>query len=167
VSEPLPGLLGAAEAQCAAVEEAMIRLRAVMVPPVTAEGHEVHEALLDVRARLDSAEVLLREFRAERRRFRARAALRQQERDDAYDARLNELAKGAVRREFEGAQERMAQARAHVLELTRRARTADACKRLVEDCFDGLKDQFFGLLNIREELITRLRELQFETTMER
>jgi hypothetical protein len=173
VSEPLPGILGQVEALTGQWADAMARLRfgtdevPLEVPGIEAEGHDVHAALLAIRARLDLAEQLLKGARIERRRFRARARLRQQERDDEYDEKLADLAKGAVRREYEGAQERMAKARLHVLELTRKQRTAEAVRDLVDDAYEGLRDQFFGLLNIREELIARLRELQFETAMER
>jgi hypothetical protein len=169
----LPGVLGQVEGLTAQWADAMARLRfgteevPLVIPSVEAEPHDVHEALLDIRARLDMAELLLKSARIERRRFRARARLRRQEADDAYDEKLADLAKGAVRREYEGAQERMAGARLHVLEKTRKARTAEAVRDLVDDAYEGLRDQFFGLLNIREELIARLRELQFETAMER
>ncbi len=173
MSESLPGILGQVEGLTAQWADAMARLRfgtedkPLEVPGVEAEGHDVHKALLAIRGRLDMAELLLKGARVERRRFRARAKIRQQERDDEYDEQLAELAKGAVRREYEGAQERMAKARLHVLELTRTQRTAEAVRDLVDDAYEGLRDQFFGLLNIREELIARLRELQFETAMER
>lgn len=167
MSEPLPGVLGQVEALTARWAEAMDDLRAVEVPSVEAEGHDVHAALLDVRARLDLAEELIKGARIERRRFRARARLRAQERDDEYDRRLAKLSEGAVRREYEGAQERMTKARLDVVELTRKARTAEAVRDLVDDAYEGLRDRFFGLLNVREELIARLRELQFETAMER
>ena len=173
MSVPLPGVLGQVEALTGQWADSMARLRfgtedrPLEVPGVEAEGHEVHAALLAIRTRLDMAELLLKGARIERRRFRARARLRQQERDDAYDERLADLAKGAVRREFEGAQERMAQARLHVLELTRKQRTAEAVRDLVDDAYEGLRDQFFGLLNIRQELLDRLRELQWESSMER
>ncbi len=131
------------------------------------QGHDVHEALLAIRARLDMAEQLLKSARIERRRFRARAKIRRQEADDAYDEQLAKLAEGAVRREFEGAQERMAKARLHVLEKTRKMRTAEAVRDLVDDAYEGLRDQFFGLRDIRQELLDRLRELQWESSMER
>jgi hypothetical protein len=173
VSEPLPGILGQVEALTAQWADAMARLRfgtedrPLEVPGADAEGHDVHEALLAVRDRLDMAELLLKGARIERRRIRARARIRQQERDDEYDRRLAKLAEGAVRREFEGAQERMAKARLDVVELTRAQRKAEAVRDLVDDAYEGLRDQFFGLLNIRQELLDRLRELQWESSMER
>jgi hypothetical protein len=173
VSGALPGVLGQVEALTAQWADAMARLRfgteevPLEVPGVDAEGPDVHAALLAVRARLDMAEQLLKSARIERRRFRARAKIRRQEADDAYDKALAKRGEGAVRREFEGAQERMAGARLDVLEQTRTARTAEAVRDLVDDAYEGLRDQFFGLLNIRQELLDRLRELQWESSMER
>lgn len=173
MSAPLPGILGQVEALTAQWADAMARLRfgteevPLEVPGVEAEGHEVHEALLAIRARLDMAEQLLKGARIERRRFRARARLRAQERDDAYDKALAKRGEGAVRREYEGAQERMAGARLDVLELTRTQRRAEAVRELVDDAYEGLRDQFFGLLNIRQEMLDRLRELQWESSFER
>lgn len=158
---------------CDELEEAMRVLRfgteaePLVLPGHTAVGGEVHEALLDVRARLDLAEELMTKARRERRRFRAKAVQRQVERDARYDQVMASLGEGAVRREYEGTKDREAKARVRVLELTQTANRAGAARVMVDDCFDGLKDTFFGLLNIREELIARLRELQFESTLER
>jgi hypothetical protein len=173
VSGPLPGILGQVEGLTAQWADAMARLRfgtdevPLEVPGIEAEGYDVHEALLAIRGRLDMAELLLKGARIERRRFRARAKIRAQERDDEYDKQLAKLAEGAVRRDYEGAQERMAKARLHVLGLTRTQRTAEAVRDLVDDAYEGLRDQFFGLLNIRQELLDRLRELQWESSLER
>jgi hypothetical protein len=167
------GALDLVKGLCAELEEAMRVLRfgteaePLVLPGHTAVGDEVHEALLDVRARLDLAEELMTKARGERRRFRAKAAQRQAERDEEYDRVMVKLGEGAVRREYEGTKDREAKARVHVLELTQTANRAAAARVMVDDCFDGLKDTFFGLLNIREELIARLRELQFESALER
>ena len=163
----MTSILERAEEQCAELEEAMLRLRAAEVPPVEVKGESVHAALLDVRARLDLAEELKVQARRLRRQFRARAAERLRERDEEYDRRLAEYAKGAVRREYESVREREVRARLDVLELTRQANAAADVRARVEEMFESLTDMFFGLLNIREELIARLRELQFETVLER
>jgi hypothetical protein len=167
------GALDVVKALCDELEEAMRVLRfgteaePLVLPGHTAVGGEVHEALLDVRARLDQAEELMTGARRERRRFRAKAVQRQVERDEEYDRVMAGLGEGAVRREYEGTKDREAKARMRVLELTQTANRAAAARVMVDDCFDGLKDTFFGLLNVREELIARLRELQFESTLER
>jgi hypothetical protein len=169
----LSGVLAAIQELCDGLEARMGVLRfgteddPLVIPPATAEGHDVHEALLEVRGRLDLAEQLIREARRERRRFRTKAAQRRRERDEEYDRKLGKRGEGAVRREFEGAREREAGARLDVLPLTQQANRAEDARAMVEDCFDGLRDAMFGLLNIREELIARLRELQWEQSMER
>lgn len=167
MSEPT-GVLASIQELCDSLEARMDVLRwGIEIPPATAEGHDVHEALLEVRGRLDLAEQLMRAARRERRRFRAKAVLRQRERDEAYDAKLGKRGEGAVRREYEGAREREAGARLDVLDLTRIAHTAADARTMVDDCFEGLRESMFGLLNVREELIVRLRELQWEQSMER
>lgn len=164
------------KALCDELEEAMQALRfgGLELPPhgvegvtAEAEGQDVHATLLDVRARLDLAEELMTKARRERRKFRAKAVQRQVERDESYDRVMASLGEGAVRREYEGTKDREAKARMRVLELTQTANRAAAARVMVDDCFDGLKDTFFGLLNVREELIARLRELQFQTVLER
>lgn len=164
----LTGVLAQVEAKCAELEEAMRRLRwGLDIPPVTAEGHDVHQVLLDVRARLDLAEQLLRDTRRERLRYRSRAAQRRHEADDAYDDVLDKLGEGAVRLEWQSGREREAKARLRTLDARKVARRAEAASAMVDDCYEALRDAFFGLLNIREELIARLRELQFESVLER
>jgi len=166
-------VLEAVAARCADLEDAMRILRfgsqqvPFVLPAFGVGGEDVHKALLDVRARLDAAEQLKLAGRKLRREFRDKARLRAQERDDEYDDRLDKLSAGAVRREWESGREREARARLQVVEMTRTVRTAEAARSRVEEMFDSLTDMFFGLLNIREELIARLRELQFETAMER
>jgi hypothetical protein len=53
------------------------------------------------------------------------------------------------------------------LDDRRLARRAEDARDMIEDCYEGLRDAFFGLLNVREELIARLRELQFESVLDR
>jgi hypothetical protein len=169
----LTGVLASVRELCDGLEARMNVLRfgteddPLTIPPASAEGTEVHEVLVEVRGRLDLAEQLMRAARKERRRFRAKAVQRQRERDEAYDAALGKQSEGAVRREWEGAKERENKARLQVLDLTHRAHTAADARAMVDDCFEGLRESMFGLLNVREELIARLRELQWESSLER
>ena len=164
----LTGVLASVQALCDGLEARMDVLRwGVVIPPASAEGHDVHEVLVDVRGRLDLAETLMREARRERRRFRTKAAMRRREADEAYDEALGKASEGAVRREYESARERENKARLATLDRRRAANRADDARAIVDDCFDGLRESMFGLLNTREELIARLRELQWEVGMER
>jgi hypothetical protein len=161
------------EARCAEVEEAMRALRfgtsgsPLVIPPYGLGGDAVHEALLDVRGRLDLAESLKIEARKVRRQFRDIAAQRREEADENFDKLLVKQGEGALRQEWQGGREREAKARTLNLDERRAARTAEKAARRAEEMFETITDMFFGLLNIREELIARLRELQFETVMER
>lgn len=164
------GVLALVEDRCAELNQAMARLRwGLDIPQGTDPEHggDVHLALLAVRARLDLAEQLIREGRRERARFRARAAQRRQEADDAYDQRLVDLGELALRQEWQGGREREAKARTLTLDDRRLARRAEAAAVMVDDCYEGLRDAFFGLLNVREEFIARLRELQWAASLER
>jgi hypothetical protein len=161
--------VAAARGLCDEVLAAMARLRDFEVPQQTeieAAG-EVHQALLTVRERLDSAEALLLQVRRERLKTREKYRQLRQLADEEYDLKLGKLGEGAVRREYESVRDREVQARLHVLDLTRRMRAAETVKLMAEDTFESLTASFFGLLNIREELIARLRELQFESVLER
>jgi hypothetical protein len=71
-----------------------------------------------------------------------------------------------VRLEWQAGGERMAKARVQNLDKRRVARKAEAASAMVDDCFEGLRDAFFGLLNVREELIARMRELQWASALE-
>jgi hypothetical protein len=166
VSNPLADI----EATCAGFEQRMAVLRQVRVPGAAALGPEVHRALLDVRARLDAAEVLKTETRRLRRKFRNKAAQRAEEAEEEFDRQLGKLGEGAVMRQYEGAQERMSRARTLNLDFRRRANTAKKVSQRVDDMFDAVTDMFFGLLNVREELLARMRELasaMYETGIER
>jgi hypothetical protein len=169
------GVLDRVEARCDELTGAMKVLRfgsedkPLVIPQGTepGDGQDVHKTLLDVRARLDLAETLKLEARKLRREFRRKAVQRRQEADEAFDKELKRLGEGAVRLEWQSGREREASARTTVLEQRRTAITAETARSIVEAMFDDVQDMFFGLLNIREELIARLRELQFETVLER
>lgn len=163
------GVLAVVEASCAEMERHMKMLRwGIDIPQGTDPEHggDVHRALLAVRARLDSAEQLIRAARHERARFRAKAAQRRQEADDEFDRLLVAQGEGAVRQEWQGGREREAKARALNLDKRRVARKAETASAMVDDCYEGLRDAFFGLLNVREELLARMRELQWASALE-
>jgi hypothetical protein len=160
---------GTVARQCAGALDGMKVLREFEVPQGTDPEHaqDIHAALLAVRAKLDLAEELIREIRALRRRARLFAVRAKEHADDKFDERLVRLGEGAVRQEWQGGREREAQARMLTLDERRAARSAERLRVTADDTFDQLTASFFGLLNVREELIARLRALQFETVMER
>jgi hypothetical protein len=134
----------------------MAVLRAFKVPPHDALPDQVHESILDLRARLDSAESLLQLAARERRQARRLARRLAEAADDAYDAELGRRSERAVTREFESIQDRTVGARLKALPLRQKARKAAAVADLVEEAEDSLKSSFFGLRDIRKELLTTL-----------
>lgn len=147
----------------------MAKLRDFAVPPYAAHPDEVHRGLVDVRAALDLAETLIQESARFRDEVGRRARALAQAADDAYDAELVKMGAQGSRPAYEGAQERYGAARMNhlVFEARRRARTAERVSDIARGEHERLRTSFYGLLNIREELLARLRELQWESSMER
>jgi hypothetical protein len=146
-----------------AAEDAMERmlasmavLRAFDVPPHDALPDRVHAALIELRGRLDAAETLLQLAARERRQARRLARRLAEDADDIYDAELGRRSERAVTRQFESIQDRTVGARLKALEARRKARRAAAVADLVEEAEDALKSMFFGLRDIRKELLTTL-----------
>jgi hypothetical protein len=157
----------AVAASCGELVEKIGMLRAVGLPPADADPTAVHAALLDVRARLDLAEPLRAEM-IRRRRMAARVAARRgEEADDAYDAALVKTSGQAMRREYESVRDREVVARTQGSPARRAARQAEAALAVVKEAEELVNLAYFGLLNVREELLARLRYLPWETNLER
>jgi hypothetical protein len=146
-----------------AAEETMEKMLASMavlrdfdVPAHDALPDQVHAALIALRGRLDAAETLLQLAARERRQARRIARRLTEAADDIYDAELSRRSERAVTREFESIQDRTVGARMKALEARRKARRAAAVTDLVEEAEDALKSSFFGLRDIRKELLTTL-----------
>lgn len=133
---------------------AMAVLRAFVVPAHDALPDQVHEKILELRGRLDSAEILVQRAARERRQAQRLAKRRAEEADDIYDAELGRRSERAVTREFESIQDRTVGARLKALEARRRARAAAAVADWVAEAEDSLKTSFFGLRDIRRELLS-------------
>lgn len=137
----------------------MAGLRDVKVPPADAQPPEVRDALIDLRGRLDRAEAIVAEsasFRARARRKTRRLAA---DADEAYDRALTSMGRQGARPEYEGAQERYAQARVDTLEPRRAARTAERIADIAEEGHERLRGAYFAMRDIREELLDALRYL--------
>lgn len=156
-----------AQATCDDVVARMAPLRDVRRPPAEAPAHEVYCVLVDVRARLDLAETLLTEASRFRIGSRSKAAQRKGEADDAYTDVMAKLAQQAVRRQYEGVEDRRAQANLQTLGVRRRARTAQRVADIADDCYERVRTLYFSLRDLRQELLESLRYLEWETSMER
>jgi hypothetical protein len=146
----------AAEEVMTALLASMAVLRAFEVPPHDALPDQVHEKLIELRPRLDSAETLVQLAARERRQARRLAKRLAEAADDIYDAELGRRSERAVTREYESIQDRTVGARLKALDARRKARAAAAVADLVEEAEDSLRSSFFGLRDIRKELLTTL-----------
>ena len=160
----------AARARYDELAGSMLRLRRFDVPWHGAGSHELGEALAGehgVRSRLDLAETILQAsamFRDEAARIARQLS---QAADDAFDDRLVHAGRSGRGPEFEGVKDREAAARLDTLEARRRARTAERVADIARTRHEQLRTSFYGLRDIRQELLDRLRELQWETALER
>jgi uncharacterized protein (DUF1800 family) len=157
------------EEACAALLTEMAALRDFPVPAADEDPREVHRLLReDLRSRLDRAEVLMAQMARYRRRARRGAARLKAEADDAYDTELAELAKKAVRLEYQSVHDRIAMAKVASSPQRREARAAERLADRVDEAEEVMKGMFFGLRDVRRELLATLEKfLPFESSLER
>lgn len=156
-----------ARATCERTLASMATLRSFEVPGTDAEPPDVHEALGEMRARLDAAEVLMKEILRFKGECWARSDALAALADDAYDAAWDKAVQSNRGREFEGVKDREVAARMASLAERRRARAARTVARLADNAHARAQVDYYGLLNIREELLTRLsRYLPWLASME-
>jgi hypothetical protein len=133
-------------------------LRAFTVPAHDADPAEVHRVLReDLRPRLDRAEVIMAQVAGHRRRAKREAKARAADAADAYDEALVKFAKAAMTREYESIRDREVQARVKSSPEHRAARAAAETADLIEQAEDAARGMFFGLRDIRTELLTTLQ----------
>jgi hypothetical protein len=153
-----PGELARACERGEQILDAMRRLRFGdwHYPPADADPPAVHEALVDMRRRLDLADPLLEEMTRLRDETKILAGRLKAEADDAFDAELTRLAGTAARREYESGADRQASARVKALEARREARGAERGADLVNSHDRRVRALFYGMRDTREDLLTRL-----------
>jgi hypothetical protein len=137
----------------------MAALRDFRVPPHDADPPAVHSALRDgLRPRLDRAEVIMAEVARYRRRARAAADDSARAADDAYDEALAKMSGPAARggREYESIKDREVLARVKASPLRKQARAAERFADLADEAETAMRGMFFGLRDIRKELLTSL-----------
>jgi hypothetical protein len=146
----------------------MARLRVLDVPPHEADPAEVHRVLREVvRPALDRAEVIMAEVAGHRRRARREAKRLAAVTSDAYDEALDPLSKAATRREYESVRDREVRARVLSSPQRKKQREAEDTADLIEQAEDAARRMFFGLRDIRAELLTTLdKYLPWQSSME-
>jgi hypothetical protein len=147
----------------------MAKLRSFAVPSHDADPAEVHRVLREVlRPRLDRAEVIMAEVAGHRRRARREAKQAAAATSDAYDKVLNGFSSRAMSREYESIRDREVQARVQSSPQRREQRQAEETADLIEQAEDAAKGMFFGLRDIRAELLTTLQHyIPWEASLER
>jgi hypothetical protein len=156
------------EDECAALLLEMAKLRDFEVPPPDADPPVVYEKLRgDLRPRLDRAEGLMKEMAGLKRRARRTVWRLKAVADDAYDEALADLARKAVRLEYQSVHDRIAMARVASTQARRDQRSAERVLDLVEEAEEAMKGMYFGLRDIRKELLTALEYLPWERSLER
>jgi hypothetical protein len=167
VAEPFDG--EAAKRQVTVLLNEMAELRAVKVPPHGTDPTEVHRVLREVvRPALDRAETIMAEVAGHRRRARREAKHAAAVTADAYDEALVKFSTKAMAREYESIKDREVQARVTSSPQRKAQRVAEDTADLIEQAEDAAKGMFFGLRDIRGELLTTLdKYLPWEASMER
>ena len=146
----------------------MGELRNFPVPPHDADPGAVHRAVLELRARLDRAEVILTGMRSLRARAARNVAEAAEEAGDEYDAELAELARKAVKQEYSSVHDRIAMARVKSLAARREQRAAERQAETMDQALRAVESRFYGLRDIRRELLMTLEHyLPWESSMER
>lgn len=147
----------------------MAELRDIKVPPHGTDPTEVHRVLREVvRPALDRAEVIMAEVAGHRRRARREAKRAAAATSDAYDEALNPSSRAAMRREYESIRDREVQARVVSSPQRKEQRAAEDTADLIEQAEDAARGMFFGLRDIRKELLVTLESyLPWESSLDR
>jgi hypothetical protein len=146
----------------------MAVLRDFPVPPHDADPVAVHSALLELRARLDRAEVILVSVRSLYGRAARSVAVQAEQASDEYDAELADLARKAVKQEYSSVHDRIAMARVKSLDARRRQRSAERQAEVMLQVLKAVESRFYGLRDIRAELLATLQHyLPWEASLER
>lgn len=157
------------EAECLGLVERMGRLRDFALTADDWEDpREVYRRLVnDLRPRLDQAETVLSDAARLKRRARNAALRAAADASGAYDENLAKASAAAMRREYESVKDREVLARVSAGPQFKAQRAAEAEAARVDLAYEAIRGMFYGLLNIREELLQALRHLPWEASLER
>lgn len=151
------------------IEEARALREVDPMPDTQAPPHEVHTYLLDVRRRLDRIEQILALATRARAHAKRQAATATAAADDDWDAAVTRLRNQPVRRgdEYSSARERAAEANLECLSARKNARSATDALSHADELLDVVRLLHKGLDGIRQDTLTTLRLVQFESHLER
>lgn len=139
------------------------------MPGSQAAPHEVHEYLLDVRRRLDRTEQHLVQALRVRNATRRLGTAAGHVAEDDWDAAILRIRKAPVRRgdEYSSARERTAEANLATVDVRRQARDRAGDLDLAEGTVEVLRLIHRGLDGVRHDTLAVLRQVAFESHLER
>lgn len=157
------------EPQCLSLVGRMAGLRDfTLIAEDWEDPREVYRRLVnDLRPRLDQAETVLADAARLRRQARNAALRAAADASGAYDEQLAKASAGAMRREYESVKDREVLARVAAGPRFKAQRAAEAEAARVDLAWEAIRGMFYGLLNIREELLQALKHLPWEASLER
>lgn len=140
-------------------------LRVFPMPGVAAQPEEVREALVDLRARLDRLEEILSAVTLVKLGTAAGQKAAEEEAQDAWDRQADHDRNRQVR-DYEGAEERYARWRVSTFTEIRAARQKRVLADQARQVEGDVKRRFYGLRDIRGELIERGRQFMFDSNLD-
>lgn len=156
----------ALKAHCAQWVKKALELRDVENPSAQASPSSVRDALVQARANLDQLETLLSQVIALKVSADVRAKELEGAAEDAWDIKA-EAERRTMRRDYEGSKERYAYWNIAVRAERHAARDARLFADYCRGAYDRIKLAYDGLDKARQDLNSRLKHLQWESSMER
>lgn len=137
------------------------KLESIVSPP------QAREKLQKLRGNLDRVEQLVTEVTALKMGAVALQKEKEETAQDAWDKLADSHGKSPVRRDFEGTEERYARWRVATFDLLREARQSRNLTEFAAQTDMRVRNMQRGLREVREELLAFIKELQWESVMER
>jgi hypothetical protein len=135
-------------------------------PDPTDSPQETLLKLQRVRQRVDRVEEILLSVTRVKGAAHRQAAISKALYDDRWDQAANEAARSPVRQEYQGPRERYAQFNLTALVEKHKSRQDENTCMTVDTAYDVVKLASSGLNGLRQDLLTVLRALQFQSTLE-
>lgn len=151
------------------INEVLTLRTTVQWPSLEAGPSELLHFLLDIRKRQDRVEEIFSSVVRLRSRAQRVSSIADAVVEDAWDKAAVKRRGAGVQRgdEFSSARERHAEANLDVLDLRHAARQAAQQAQLADEAVDVIRLAHRGLDGVRQDVLTVLRALQFETHLER
>lgn len=146
-----------------------LRVEGTVTPPGIydpgASRDQVYEALVTARACLDRLETIFEQASV----LQAGAAAKAKELAELYEDKLDEAIRDRSKRsrDFEAGRERLADANLAVLKWRAPARDAAKAADLAAGVEKRIRLRYYGLVKLRDELADRLKNMSWESNLDR